>query len=90
MNLPGIIELARGQAVFEKYQDGKLWYSIPYGWHEDPLDGSSRYLKTFTFPIPVDDAGGGEFLPADKALTFMRWIRKHLEFLRASLEGDVQ
>ncbi len=74
MKLPGIIELARGKAVFVYYEDMTLWYRVVYDSHEA---GS----KTFDFPVPVNDAGGGKFLPEDKALTYMRWIRKHLEML---------
>jgi len=35
----------------------------------------------FDFPIPVSDAGGGEFGSSEKATTLMRWIRKHIEYL---------
>ena len=75
MNLPKVTDLAKLQARFAKYQDGKLWYSIV--WCDPEGEGDERF-KDFYFPIPIADAGGGEFLPTDKGLTFMRWIRKHL------------
>lgn len=83
MKLPRITQVAKGLAKFLRYQDGNLWYSVP--WIED--DNSASH--DFEFPIPVDDAGGGEFLPVDKALTFMRWMRKHLEYLNGALAEGV-
>lgn len=84
MKLPRITQLVKNVAAFQRYQDGNLWYRIV--WEED--DHSSTH--NFDFPIPIDDAGGGEFLPTDMGMTFMRWIRKHLEFLGTALKeaGD--
>lgn len=70
MKLPGLIELARGIAKFVRYEDGNLWYTI----------------NDFEFPVPISDAGGGVFLPEDKGIRFQRWSRKHVEFLKKSLE----
>ena len=36
-------------------------------------------IGTFSFAVPMADIGDGEFLPEDKAIFFMRWIRKQLE-----------
>lgn len=33
----------------------------------------------FEFPVPIEDIGDATFLTEDKALLFMRYIRKHLE-----------
>jgi hypothetical protein len=77
VKLPGIVELARGTARFVKFEDQHLWYSVLWSG------------GLFEFPIPVTDAGGGQFWPEDKALTFMRWIRKHLEYLHGALAEDV-
>ena len=33
----------------------------------------------FEFPVPIEDIGDATFLADDKALLFMRYIRKHLE-----------
>lgn len=33
----------------------------------------------FEFPVPIEDIGDATFLAEDKALLFMRYIRKHLE-----------
>jgi hypothetical protein len=41
-----------------------LWYSTECG---------------FKFPVPIEDCGDGTFLPKDKAMMFMRYIRKQIE-----------
>ena len=33
----------------------------------------------FTFPVPIDDIGNATFLATDKAIVFMRYIRKYKE-----------
>lgn len=48
---------------FKFYRDGDLWYSTECG---------------FEFPVPIDDVGNATFLSEDKAILFMRYIRKHL------------
>lgn len=35
----------------------------------------------FEFPVPLEDIGDATFLAEDKALLFMRYIRKHLEMV---------
>jgi hypothetical protein len=42
------------------------------------------YYKTddgFVFPVPIEDIGNATFLAEDKAILFMRYIRKYLEKL---------
>jgi hypothetical protein len=58
-----------GQAHFQYFRDGELWYKTDSG---------------FLFPVPASDAEGATFNRDDKAMLFMRWIRKWL----ASLEAD--
>jgi len=53
---------------FSHYKDGELWYRLEYD------DG-----KIFDFPVPTDDVGNATMLVQDKALLFMRYIRKHLK-----------
>lgn len=57
------------QVHFEFYRKGNLYYKTDCG---------------FTFPVPVDDTGDGEFLKQDKAMLFMRYIRKELEAIQAA------
>ena len=65
MKLSNLVDLAKGTAKFVRYQDSNLWYVV----------------EEFVFPIPISDAGGGEFLPEMKGLHLLRWMRKHHEFL---------
>jgi hypothetical protein len=50
---------------FEYYRDGALWYKV----------------NDFFFPVPIEDIGNATFNASDKAILFMRYIRKHLETL---------
>lgn len=65
---PTIKEMvAPGQKVnFQHYVAGNLWYRTDTG---------------FDFPVPIEDCGNATFLAQDKAMLFMRYIRKHLEEL---------
>jgi len=40
---------------------------------------SSRYNCHYQFPVPLDDIGTATLKSQDKAITFMRWIRKAIE-----------
>lgn len=51
-------------AKFVYYRDKELWYETEDG---------------FLFPIPIADAGTATFNATDKAIFFMRWIRKYIE-----------
>jgi hypothetical protein len=39
---------------------------------------------SFEFPVPIDDAGDAVFLAEDKAMLFMRYIRKHTQAIAAA------
>ena len=60
----------KGQKVrISFYSRGSLWYRTDSG---------------FEFPVPVGDrheVGNATFLAEDKAIYFMRYIRKHIQFL---------
>jgi hypothetical protein len=56
---------------FRFYRDGQLWYATECG---------------FEFPVPTSEAGTATFLAEDKAILFMRYIRKHLEFVKKSMD----
>lgn len=59
--------VASGKVVtFSHYQQGELWYICEDG---------------FEFPVPIDDTGDAKFKPDDKAMFFMRWIRKHMQLI---------
>jgi len=58
---------------FSFYKEKELWYTTEDG---------------FEFPIPIEDIGSAIFLAEDKAILFMRYIRKHLSYLEeAKLES---
>lgn len=59
-----IKEQIRGSATFQFYKDKSLWYKTEKG---------------FVFPVPIEDIGSATFLAHDKAILFMRYIRKHIE-----------
>lgn len=69
-------------AEFVCYRDGDLWYRIVYA-EKSPSDETTG----FDFPVPVRDTGTGIFPAQCKAITLMRWIRKHLEKVQ---RGDWQ
>lgn len=62
-----IKEMVKDRKVtFCYYRENELWYTTECG---------------FTFPVPISDIGNATFNKEDKALFFMRWIRKHLAYL---------
>lgn len=62
--------VGQGKRVsFIMYRKGQLHYKTDDG---------------FEFVVPVEDCGDGVFLNEDKAMLFMRYIRKQLE---ANAEG---
>ena len=64
-----------GQRVrFLRYSKGELWYSTEDG---------------FEFPVPVSDTGDGSFMAEDKAMLFMRWIRKQHELVSSELSKEL-
>ena len=52
---------------FDRYTHGELWYITEDG---------------FEFPVPIDDTGDGVFARDDRALYFMRYIRKHMATIK--------
>lgn len=54
---------------FIEYRKGNLWYSIVE-------------FPDFTFPVPIEDTGDGVFKQTDSSLYFMRYIRRHLQYLK--------
>jgi hypothetical protein len=56
----------RKKVRFSFYRDKELWYVTEDG---------------FEFPVPIDEVGNATFLHEDKAILFMRYIRKHIELL---------
>lgn len=57
------------QVKFVCFKDSELWYVTDCG---------------FDFPVPIEDAKGATFNASDRAMIFMRWIRKHMAMLDAA------
>jgi hypothetical protein len=63
-----ITQLVKGNVVrFDSYRQGFFVYIL------ETVD------KNYSFIVPIDDIGTATMLAEDKAITFMRWIRKALE-----------
>ncbi len=54
---------------FSFYRDGDLWYETECG---------------FRFPVPIAEAGTATFAAEDRAILFMRYIRKQMEHVEAA------
>ncbi len=73
-----LLDIVKDQKVhFMFYREGELWYKTGNG---------------FEFPVPVNDkkeVGTAIFMVEDKAILFMRYIRKHLKMIEdARAEHD--
>lgn len=83
MPVPSPIDFVRddNKVFFIHYQEGHLWYRV-----------KSVTGYELVFPVPAcakcakDDTGNGIFLPEDRAMVFMRWIRKQLDLIKEGLE----
>ena len=65
-----------GQKVhFVHYRQKELWYVTDSG---------------FQFPVPIEDCGDGIFLAEDRAMLFMRYIRKHLNSIQQAAQEQNQ
>ena len=67
MNLKEMV--ANNKTVtFTYYRDKNLWYKTECG---------------FEFPVPIEDIGNATFMSSDKAMLFMRYIRKHIDLIES-------
>lgn len=55
---------------FEYYRSGNLWYKTECG---------------FIFPVPTSDIGDATFRNEDKAMLFMRYIRKYRQAIQREI-----
>lgn len=66
-----ILAMVKDKVVnFRFYRDGNLWYATECG---------------FEFPVPIEDIGNATFLTQDKAILFMRYIRKHMDTIEKAV-----
>lgn len=63
-----LVELIKENSVsFSHLRKNVAYYNISYN------------NETFVFTVPLDDIGDGTLLKEDKAILFMRWIKKSLD-----------
>lgn len=65
MNLTEIVK--NNVVKFSNYRAGYLYYNVTV------ID------RTYKFPVPIEDIGDATFLNEDKAIIFMRYIRKAID-----------
>ncbi len=68
MNIPPLKECIKGNVQFEFYRKGFLYYICENG---------------FQFRVPVDDCGDAAFNREDRAMLFMRYIRKEIKSMES-------
>ncbi len=70
---------------FQRYFDAQLWYSLHMS-QDDYHNGGAQLME---FPVPIEEIGDATFYAHDKAILFMRYIRKHLEMIEKAKEAAV-
>jgi hypothetical protein len=63
------------KVYFQYYRTGELWYKTEDG---------------FEFPVPIHDTGDASFLAEDKAILFMRYIRKQMDKIWQAKEDQAK
>lgn len=59
-----LVEMLKGKVHFQFYRKGELYYKTDNG---------------FEFRVPCVDCGDASFLNEDKAMLFMRYIKKEIQ-----------
>ena len=73
----------KNRVQFIMYRKGELHYEV--------YDSENvLLLQLFRFVVPIDDCGDGEFLVDDKAMLFMRYIRKQLDANKAAQDAELK
>jgi hypothetical protein len=73
MNIKKLIK--DNSVKFDSYRRGNFYYKI-VDLEQTALQGKSI---AYLFIVPVDDIANATLLSEDKAITFMRWIRKAID-----------
>jgi len=69
MNIKTIVK--NNRVRFVRYRQGFVYYAVEV--KQEPRSAE------FTFPVPLNDVGEATLLAEDKAIVYMRYIRKALE-----------
>jgi hypothetical protein len=73
-----IKDIVKNETVeFDHYRAGNLYYSVWVNIEENPA--KLAHYKKHLFPVPISDTGEASFMNIDKAILFMRYIRKAIE-----------
>ncbi len=76
MEIPSIKDLVKDNSVYlERFKSGNLFYRVTTKYQEHE-DGTNARIYTFEFPVPVSDIGEAEMRSRDKAIYFMRYIKR--------------
>jgi hypothetical protein len=70
MNIKDIVKDNR--VFFEYYRDGDFWYSVY-------MPPTVFEVEKYIFPVPIADIGTATMLAEDKAILFMRYIRRAMD-----------
>lgn len=66
--IKSIKNIVQGNKVrFDSFRQGLFYYNVS-------VDGFD-----FQFTVPIEDIGTATLLASDKAITYMRWIRKAID-----------
>ncbi len=89
MNIKDLVKDTKVRFLY--YRKGELWYEVLkediVANMSDKYNNTNKWDSIFTFPVPIEDTGDGQFNAEDKAILFMRYIRKELENRKASENG---
>ena len=75
------------KVVFNSYRAGFFYYTVVVNKPSIPkISLGSEEIEEwipnydlYQFPVPIEDIGNATMLSEDKAITYMRWIRKAME-----------
>lgn len=59
---------------FSHYREGNFYYNITA-----PLEPDEFFIRNYQFIVPADDIAGATLKNSDKAIFFMRWIKKAMD-----------
>ena len=76
MSTPTLKQIVKNSRVyFDSYRQGHFYYNVLV----TNADEDEITTEIYQFPVPLEDIGTATLLAVDKAITFMRWIRRAIE-----------
>lgn len=88
MNIKDLVK--DNYVTFDSYRQGIFYYRIAYLEKGVNVEQEVPYGTEFIFPVPVDDIGTATLLSKDKAIMYMRWIRKAMSDNTLSKTGTIE